>query len=326
MITALAVTPLDVVKVRQQATSKCPDCGTFLINNGLMECVVSKESLPFFRHGGSTATVPNAAAATLSSPSSPGTFRMLRQIFAKEGFTGMYAGLAPTLVMSVPNTVLYFTAYDEIVSRLRRRRRHYRNDSRDVDGNNDVVVPLVGGSSARVLATVVTSPLELIRTQRALHRRHSRLGLFSEMAHAVRHGGVTSLYKGLGPTLWRDVPFSGIYWLCLENLKRRFAKMPLLGGNGEGGVASSSLSPLVLSAHAFLSGMISGMVAAAFTTPFDVVKTRRQMVMMNTVENAQKSCDHGGAMEYRVPGGNKSNGMLGQMRDIVRTEGVTGLW
>ena len=47
IVTALAVTPLEVVKIRQQTTattkvarSACPSCGTFILNNGLMECIV----------------------------------------------------------------------------------------------------------------------------------------------------------------------------------------------------------------------------------------------------------------------------------------------
>ena len=56
LVTALAVTPLDVVKVRQQALtaeptpktlatrtmSQCSKCGTFVLNNGLMEHIINK--------------------------------------------------------------------------------------------------------------------------------------------------------------------------------------------------------------------------------------------------------------------------------------------
>ena len=38
---------------------------------------------------------------------------------------------------------------------------------------------------------------------------------------AVLREGVTSLWRGLGVTLLRDVPFSAVYWACYEDLKVR---------------------------------------------------------------------------------------------------------
>eukprot|EP00957_Ditylum_brightwellii_P061753 4686202-Ditylum_brightwellii.AAC.1 len=102
-----------------------------------------------------------------------GTFAHLRRIFRSEGVSGLYAGLRPTLVMSVPNTVLYFTAYDEISCRLRRTSCElYDSQSGGISKEtNDVVsnmvVPLVSGSTARLIASFITSPLELLRTRQA---------------------------------------------------------------------------------------------------------------------------------------------------------------
>ena len=44
--------------------------------------------------------------------------------------------------------------------------------------------------------------------------------LVAAAASVARREGVAALWKGLGPTLWRDVPFSMVYWLGYENLKR----------------------------------------------------------------------------------------------------------
>ena len=136
ILTSLIVTPLEVVKVRTQATAgavadsaaasvnqqrpaatsnssriprgviPCPrGCGTFVLFNGQMECTLPKSCVPYFDHvTGQLLRTPAAASSNLlysnsTSTSSLGTFAMVRRIFAQEGLPGIYAGLRPTLVM-----------------------------------------------------------------------------------------------------------------------------------------------------------------------------------------------------------------------------------
>jgi solute carrier family 25 protein 39/40 len=175
ILTAVAVTPLEVVKVRQQQqvsatttsstsfrnsslpsnVSLCPrGCGTFVLNNGISDCVLPKSAVPYFdaKSGQlkefSTATWNATASAEKSiRHHRGGTFSTLRHIFLKEGVSGIYAGLGATLVMGVPNTVLYFVSYDELISRFRNR---YGEEGA-------TWTPAVAGASARLLASLSTA-------------------------------------------------------------------------------------------------------------------------------------------------------------------------
>mmetsp|Transcript_14375 Transcript_14375/g.23725 ORF Transcript_14375/g.23725 Transcript_14375/m.23725 type:complete len:451 (-) Transcript_14375:169-1521(-) len=345
IVTALVVTPLEVVKVRQQtapaAVSRihhhrpCPSCGTIVFNNGLMECIISRKSVvPSNASASATASRMmmdhvyrpprnNAVAAAAS-----GTFPLLRQIYVKEGFAGIYAGLAPTLVMSVPNTVLYFTTYDELIGRLRRRNQQHQQEA---------WMPLVAGSSARLLASLVTAPLELIRTRQAISGTSG--GVWADLATLVRTQGFPALFQGLAPTLWRDVPFSAIYWFSLEQFKLQW-KERYNGTNG----ASSSPSPLQHAGQAFINGAAAGMIAAACTTPFDVVKTRHQAQLLGIQQqpaaavaqqhpSAAAICHHNGARAVmHHPGAvvsttnTQHKTIVGTLRQVVAEEGVAGLW
>lgn len=66
-------------------------------------------------------------------------------------------------------------------------------------------------------ATVI-SPLELIRTKLQSQKQSYR-ELTDLIRSAVATEGWLSLWRGLGPTLFRDVPFSAMYWYNYEMSK-----------------------------------------------------------------------------------------------------------
>lgn len=84
--------------------------------------------------------------------------------------------------------------------------------------------------------------------------------MWNGVAKMVQREGPQALWRGLLPTMLRDVPFSAVYWMGYEEMKSRL-----------------QIYPLSHFQNAFLSGASSGMFAAIITTPFDVVKTQRQV-------------------------------------------------
>ncbi|XP_053107217.1 mitochondrial glutamate carrier 2 isoform X2 [Hemicordylus capensis] len=86
----------------------------------------------------------------------------------------------------------------------------------------------------------------------------------------LRTQGVTGLYKGLGATLLRDVPFSMIYF-------------PLFAHINQLGQKPSKEKASFL--HSFVSGCMAGSVAAMAVTPLDVLKTRIQTLQKGLGED-----------------------------------------
>lgn len=68
-------------------------------------------------------------------------------------------------------------------------------------------------------AATVISPLELIRTKLQSQKQSYR-ELTACIRTAVEAEGWLSLWRGLGPTLLRDVPFSAMYWYSYDKGKR----------------------------------------------------------------------------------------------------------
>jgi solute carrier family 25 protein 39/40 len=74
------------------------------------------------------------------------------------------------------------------------------------------------------------------------------------------------------------------------------------------------------------------MIAAACTTPFDVIKTREQAVK-EAAEHTQPSnpglaaaCKHDGAVAVELSNRPRQAGTFAYLRHIAETEGVQGLW
>jgi len=148
--------------------------------------------------------------------------------------------------MAVPNTMIYFTLYDQLKVMYG-----------FVEGQENIWSPMCAGITARTISITCISPIEMIRTKMQAKKGFSYKELVSVIKNAIQHGGMLCLWQGLGPTLLRDVPFSAVYWMGYEMFKSKFSD--------PGFVAS------------FSSGVMSGAMAAVLTTPFDVVKTHRQM-------------------------------------------------
>ncbi|XP_045900834.1 solute carrier family 25 member 40 [Micropterus dolomieu] len=273
ILTSLFVTPLDVVKIRLQAQKNpFPKGKCFVYCNGLMDhiCVCENGS---------------SKAWYKASGHFNGTLDAFVKIVRHEGLKALWSGLPPTLVMAVPATVIYFTCYDQLCAALRVRM-----------GDHTQEAPLLAGAIARVGSATVISPLELIRTKLQSQKQSYR-ELTDCIRSAVQREGWLSLWRGLGPTLLRDVPFSAIYWYNYEKGKSWLCEW------------YNTREPTFT--ITFISGAVSGSIASIVTLPFDVVKTRRQ-VELGELQAKNLSCQVSSST-FRV------------MSRIVAQDGFSGL-
>ncbi|XP_017731549.1 PREDICTED: solute carrier family 25 member 39 isoform X6 [Rhinopithecus bieti] len=255
VVTSLFMTPLDVVKVRLQSQRPSMASGKCLLYcNGVLEplylCPNGARCATWFQDPTRfTGTMVRSSWVHRDSPVSDAFVKIVRH----EGTRTLWSGLPATLVMTVPATAIYFTAYDQLKAFLCGRAL-----------TSDLYAPMVAGALARLGTVTVVSPLELMRTKlQARHVSYRELGAC--VRAAVAQGGWRSLWLGWGPTALRDVPFSALYWFNYELVKS------WLNGLRPKDQTSVGMS--------FVAGGISGTVAAVLTLPFDVVKTQRQVAL-----------------------------------------------
>uniref|UniRef100_A0A671K7B5 Mitochondrial glutamate carrier 1 n=1 Tax=Sinocyclocheilus anshuiensis TaxID=1608454 RepID=A0A671K7B5_9TELE len=200
-----------------------------------------------------------------------------------EGYFGMYRGAAVNLTLVTPEKAIKLAANDFF-------RCHLSKDGRGLT----VFREMLAGCAAGMCQVIVTTPMEMLKiqlqdagrlatqqrkpciippnrlatTNTVLSRSYNVVPNTSphpsatQIARELLHTqGIQGLYKGLGATLLRDVPFSVIYFPLFANLNKLGKPSP------------DEAAPFYWS---FISGCVAGSTAAVAVNPCDVVKTRLQ--------------------------------------------------
>ncbi|XP_036390639.1 mitochondrial glutamate carrier 1-like [Megalops cyprinoides] len=197
-----------------------------------------------------------------------------------EGYFGMYRGAAVNLTLVTPEKAIKLAANDFF-------RHHLSKDGQKLT----LLKEMLAGCGAGTCQVIVTTPMEMLKIQLqdagrvAAQRKLMPEAMSSAPGGPVevksptamqitrellRSKGIAGLYKGLGATLLRDVPFSIIYFPLFANLNN-------LGRHGAEGPAPFYVS--------FASGCIAGSTAAVAVNPVDVIKTRLQSLTRGSQED-----------------------------------------
>jgi len=305
IVTSLLITPLDVVRVRLQTqTSPSPSARlpsflqlppnlgvsaccreVFWVQNQSQFCVAApattSASAAVSHHAATAideAVASDCAAVETQRRTFNSTLDGLRKIARNEGMSTLWRGLSPTLLMAVPANVIYFAGYDWL--RTSPKSPIYHRVS-------DAYAPLAAGSIARILAAVAVGPIEMLRTRMQATQTAEKGVLRATVLNLrdmVAEQGYTSLWRGLTLTLWRDVPFSALYWWGYEFGRHRLDEIRAQKTPGH---SREQLSSSALLADSFLAGASAGAISAFVTTPFDVGKTRQQTVINSGMTPAQ---------------------------------------
>ncbi|XP_053723826.1 solute carrier family 25 member 55a [Synchiropus splendidus] len=212
-----------------------------------------------------------------------------------EGYFGMYRGAAVNLTLVTPEKAIKLAANDFF-------RQHLSSSGKGLT----VFKEMLAGCGAGMCQVIITTPMEMLKIQlqdagrlasqqqkpvmmtptklvstNTMLSRSFNSGAMMAAVRPVsatqiakellRTQGIQGLYKGLGATLMRDVPFSVVYFPLFANLNRLGQRSP------------DEPSPF---AWAFVSGCVAGSTAAVAVNPCDVVKTRLQSLNKGSSEEA----------------------------------------
>ncbi|TKX24665.1 hypothetical protein C1H76_3274 [Elsinoe australis] len=345
LLTSLLVTPLDVVRVRLQSQASPspsvsssssefvrlpPNLGistccreVFWVQNQSQFCVATSAASPSPSASASAieeSLMNGCAAEETQRRTFNSTLDGLKKIARNEGVWTLWRGLSPTLMMAIPGNVIYFAGYDWL----------RQNKLSPMRGRvSDAYAPLVAGSAARVLAAIVVSPIEMLRTRMQASHPTSTGAVMRETIVGLREmvsaEGYASLWRGLGLTLWRDVPFSALYWWgyeygreALHEARGRSADKNASALRGRS--RDNELDHKTVLIDSFTAGAVSGAIASFVTTPFDVGKTRQQIARHS--HEGDLNAGRGSIPAVRP----EDRSMPRFLLHIFKTEGTAGLF
>ncbi|GAQ90172.1 mitochondrial substrate carrier family protein [Klebsormidium nitens] len=161
----------------------------------------------------------------------------------------------------------------------------------EAGGSLPALYTMTAGAVTRSTAAALLCPVTVVKTRMEYSAvtGHVYRNTFHAVESIFRTEGVRGLFSGLGPTLLRDAPYSGLYLLMYDKTRR-----------GLRDLLPASTSQVYIN---FMSGGLAGGGATLATHPPDVVRTRLQL----------------------SSSGNR-RGALATARHIVQTEGVSSLF
>lgn len=136
------------------------------------------------------------------------------------------------------------------------------------------------GGLSRGLATVVLSPITLIKTRLeatgALGLDSSRT-MVTVAREVIKTQGIRGLWRGCVPAVLSNAPFSAIYYSVYSHCQQ----------------AAGPESPVPHTAVNFSAGVLAAMVATLVTQPTDVLRARVQLGVASGLFSAAKSAVKG---------------------------------
>lgn len=197
----------------------------------------------------------------------------------------------------MPSAASFFVVYDGM------KRVMIRND---MSASQQAYVHMAASSMGEIAACAIRVPTEVIkqRAQAGLFGGSTLLALRDILSLRQQHGVSTvlkELYRGGGITIIREIPFTIVQFSLWEYFKAAYSRRQTDLSDREVGLVTATESAVF--------GSIAGAIAAAGTTPLDVLKTRLMLERRETGE-----------------GVDKRQGVLGAIRQVQSHDGFRGFF
>ncbi|KAL0726498.1 hypothetical protein Bca4012_022591 [Brassica carinata] len=182
-------------------------------------------------------------------------------IMKHEGWTGLFRGNLVNVIRVAPARAVELFVFETVNKKL----------SPEHGEQSKIPIPasLLAGACAGVSQTLLTYPLELVKTRLTIQRGVYK-GIYDAFVKIIREEGPTELYRGLAPSLIGVVPYAATNYFAYDSLRkayRSFSKQEKIGnietlliGSLAGALSSTATFPLEVARKHMQVGAVSGRV------------------------------------------------------------------
>lgn len=217
-----------------------------------------------------------------------GLRQVLGSILKMEGPAGLYRGIAAMGLGAGPSHAVYFSVYELC------------KDFFSAGNPNNSAAHAVSGVFATVASDAVITPMDMVK-QRLQLKSSPYKGVMDCVKRVLMEEGIQAFYASYRTTVVMNAPFTAVHFATYEAAKRGLMEVSPENADDEN---------LVVHATA---GAVAGALAAAVTTPLDVVKTQLQCQgvcgcdrfssgsIRDVIETIVKKDGYGGLMRGWIP-------------------------
>ncbi|KAH6831078.1 Mitochondrial substrate carrier family protein [Perilla frutescens var. hirtella] len=187
------------------------------------------------------------------------TTEVFHDIMKTDGWKGLFRGNFVNVIRVAPSKAIELFVYDTVNKNLSAR----------LGEQPKMPIPpsLIAGASAGVSSTLITYPLELLKTRLTIQRGVYN-GLLDAFVKILQEGGPGELYRGLAPSLIGVIPYAATNYCAYDSLRKAYKKIfkqekignieTLLIGSAAGAISSTATFPLEVARKHMQVGAVSG--------------------------------------------------------------------
>ncbi|MBA0727754.1 hypothetical protein Golax_000714 [Gossypium laxum] len=187
------------------------------------------------------------------------TLEVFNDIMQTDGWKGLFRGNFVNVIRVAPSKAIELFAFDTVNKQL--------SPTPGEEPKIPIPSSLVAGACAGVSSTLLTYPLELVKTRLTIEKNMYD-GILDAFLKILQKEGPGELYRGLAPSLIGVIPYAATNYFAYDTLRKVYRKVlkeekignieTLLIGSLAGAISSSATFPLEVARKQMQVGALNG--------------------------------------------------------------------